>query len=196
MEAVKKQKTTKNHKSRLMKRDLECIAFVETFHIARTSTLATLFYNGNTKIAQRRLAIIAKHNQLKRAQFDAHAEFLYYSKTPTQLSHCLTRTDFIAYLSKEVKKIIDWEFPFECGKVRPDARLRYMNHMGAVKDALLEIQLTGAPDIEKYSDLKRGSDWVSRFETFPKLLIVCDENYAGLGLDIVRYKTTDIAKRR
>ena len=78
-------------------RDLRVIEFLQEFKIARTSTLSNLFYNGNKRVAQRRLKVIYDSKEAKRI---FEGEYIYYSTLPTQYLHALTLTDYVAYLAK------------------------------------------------------------------------------------------------
>jgi hypothetical protein len=169
----------------LTARDLRCISFVERFGVARTSALCRLFYGGNLRVAQRRLTAIVACKALKRARYDARAEYIYYAKTPAHLAHNCALADFLAKLSTSVE-LLEWEPEFRCGNVRADARIRYRSD--DVYDALVEIQLTGKPDLQKYFRLKRSAEWSKWFERFPKLLVVCEKECPTLGLDVVRFQ--------
>ena len=168
----------------LTARDLRCVSFIEQFGVAKTSALCQLFYGGSQRVAQRRLAAIVARRAVKLARYDARAEYIYYAKTPAHLAHSCALTDFLANLSKTVE-ILDWEPEFRCGNVRADARVRYRSR--EVHDALVEVQLTGTPDLQKYCRLKRSAEWSKAFDRFPKLLVVCGSEYPTYGLDVVRF---------
>ena len=154
-------------------RDLRVLEFVSDFKVARTSTIARLFYDNNLRVAQRRLQEMITEKKINRVKED---EYVYYIKTPSQYKHAIAITDYLAYLSRS-HKIADCRAEYKCGNLRSDALVALDE-----KPALIEVQLSGQPDINKYLTLKLSDAWQHDFKTFPPvyLLSECKPNNRGI----------------
>ena len=165
----------------ITKRDMDVVAFVTDFGICRTSTLCNLFY-GNKRVAQRRLTAVHKAKLLRRIQYAQYAEYLYYHKIPDQLHHTLLTSDFIGRMAADPKiQILDAKHTPNFGII-PDAFILYSLD-GIIHRAVLEIQLSGKPNIQKYKE------WRCPFEKMPEIMIVHDYPFDKLNLPIARFGT-------
>lgn len=149
--------------------DLRVIEFLNEFKIARTSTLAQLFYQSQ-RAAQRRLHALAASGKIKRIMA---GEYLYFTKMPKQTLHALTLTDYIRDVSKRAR-IDVMQAEYKCGGVRCDALL-VVN--GIPK--FIEVQLSGPPDTQKYTHLKLSQDWRKHFKVFPEPVYVGGSSYVS-----------------
>jgi len=161
-------------------RDMDVVAFVKEFGICRTSTLCHMFYK-NRKVANRRLKNIANAKLLRRIQYAQYAEYLYYHKVPDQLHHTLLTSDFIGRMAADPRiKILTAKHTPDYGII-PDAYIMYSLD-GVVHRAVLEIQLSGKPNIQKYKD------WRCPFEK-AEIMIVHDYPFDKMNLPIARFGT-------
>jgi hypothetical protein len=161
----------------LTKRDMEVVEFVKDFGICRTSTLQYLFY-GSKRVAQRRLKAIHKANLLKPLKYAEYGECLHYSKIPDQLHHTLMTSDFIGRMASDPKvKILEAKHTPDFNGIVPDAYIMYSLE-GVIHKAVLEIQLSGKPNVQKYKG-----------RPFEEIMIVHDSPFDKINLPIARFGT-------
>jgi hypothetical protein len=159
-------------------RDLRVIEFLTEFKLARTSTIANLFFGGNKRVAQRRLKVLSDSKEIKRI---FEGEYIYYSTLPTQYLHALTLTDYIAFLAKKYNVDLSTsKAEYMCGKTRADALLTLNG-----RPCFIEVQLTDMADIKKYVNLKVSGEWEKTFSVFPSIRILGNAPQSNrLGIDI------------
>lgn len=162
-------------------RDLQVIEFVNAFKLARTSTIARLYYGDNMPIAQRRLAAITAEKKVQRVM---GSEYIYYTKMPKHFAHSLAVTDYLCYLSK-AHKIRDMRAEYKCGCVKADALVLLDE-----RPTFIEVQLTGQPDMVKYLSLRVSKEWQDYFDQFPPVRLLSDRPPKNCGIQV----TTDQLK--
>lgn len=150
----------------ITKRDAQVINFISDYKVARTSTIASLFYT-SYQVAARRLVALVSSGELQRERDGWSAEYVYYIKKPKQIRHALTVTDFYCALSKQTK-IAKFIIEPKLGNVRPDAVVGFSVN-GINRLALLEVELSNKGfDSAKYARF----DWQKYFPVRPELFII------------------------
>jgi hypothetical protein len=148
-------------------RDEDLIDFLESFKIARSSTLIKLFYP-SLRVGQRRLQVLTKDGYIKRCRNINTEEYRYYLKKPKQEVHSCLVSDFYLYL-KERFEVSQFKIEPQYANIRPDAAFIYgqngKNYIGVLE---VEISKKGF-DIEKYRQWKSSGDYTLKFPTFPEV---------------------------
>ena len=123
----------------MTKRDSEVLDFLREYKVATTSILQYFFYP-SLDVARRRLYILYKDKQVKRARDNINNEYIYFVKKPIQLKHSLE----IINTFKELDKKYDikyFKIEKSIGSIRPDAIFGYIEN-GKQKIGMLEIELS------------------------------------------------------
>lgn len=160
----------------ITKRDRTVIEWLEKFGVAKTDTIAEIFYP-NIKVARRRLKAIYDANLLKREREHFTSQYYYYTKKPQQLYHKILLTDFYKDLNKKVN-IKLFENEYVCEDIRADGLVAYeINNETYI--AFVEIQISNQPlDIAKYDRLYRSGKYKLHFKTnnFPLVIAITNKN--------------------
>ena len=154
-------------------RDMRVLEFINAFKLARTSTLARLFYDDNLPIAQRRLTAMATEKKVQRVK---GSEYIYYTKMPKHFNHSLAVTDYLCYLSRE-HDVREMRAEYKCGNVIADALIALNG-----KVTFVEVQLTGQPDLLKYLTLRVNKEWQNHFEQFPEVRLLSERPPKNCGI--------------
>ena len=156
-------------------RDLQVLEFVNAFKLARTVTIARLYYGDNLRVAQRRLQAMYDENKLQRVK---DKELIYYARMPKQINHALAVTDYLAYLSRS-HELRDYRAEYKCGNVKADALVSLDG-----RPTFVEVQLTGQPDMIKYLSLRVSKEWQDYFEHFPEVRLMSDKTPKNVGIAV------------
>ncbi len=161
-------------------RDKKVMDFLNTFHIARTSTIEELFYP-SSRVARNRLNELYSHKEIKRERDGPGAEYVWYIKKPKQFLHSLALTDFYRDLSRKHSVTQFAKEPPILG-IRPDALIKFDNI-----PAFVEIELSHKPlDVGKYERLKQGGEYKNYFTRFPPIILISDKKPPKSALEIIR----------
>lgn len=157
-------------------RDVKVLEFLTDFKIARTTSIATLFFENRIRVAQRRLQRMEKDRLIKHVNENG---YVYYTDLPKQYIHSIALTDYIAHLSK-VHKIENMKHEYKHGSIRVDALVTLDG-----SPTFIEMQLSGAPDVGKFLKYKVSKEWEKEFTKFPNIRIVGNPPPQNYGLNIV-----------
>lgn len=156
-------------------RDMRVLEFINAFKLARTSTIAKMFYDGNLRVAQRRLQAMYDEKKTSRVK---EGEFIYYTRMPKHFDHSLAVTDYLCFLSQE-HEVREMRAEYKCGNVKADALIALDG-----KPAFVEVQLTGQPDMIKYLSLRVSKEWQDYFEVFPEVRLLSDRQPKNCGIQV------------
>lgn len=167
-------------------RDIQVVEFLDRFKIAKTSTIAALFYP-SLLVAQKRLKVMYEDKQAKRARDNITSEYFYYINKPKQLRHSLLLTDFYREFNKVVE-IVDFKNEVTIDKLRADGLVAYKKN-GKGYIAFVEVQISNTPlDLKKYQVLLKSEEYKRYFPVFPKIIAVTNKNIPGSELDIIQIR--------
>jgi hypothetical protein len=164
-------------------RDAKAIQFINDFGIVGVSQLASTIYAGKksaSRIARRRLHILAEHHLVSRLRLGQNSEYYYYTgkKPPERRLHHLRLVDVYIALQKLGGEIKEWKREPDWGTLRPDAYCKYELNFARPHFAI-EIENNSNPfDQHKYEadwqDQQKAAPTVRRFKSYPKILIVSE----------------------
>lgn len=166
-------------------RDKNVLEFISTFHVAKTMTLAELFYP-SLRYAQHRLKQMYDNKLLKRDRDHFTSQYYYYIKKPKQLRHRLIVTDFYLALNRiaTIEKFTPEFTVFE--GIRPDAFIAYI-YKGKPNIAFLEVELSNNGfDIWKYEKLYKSDIWKKYFPVFPTIIGITNKSISKTFLSVIQ----------
>ncbi len=159
----------------LTERDEKIIEFLNTFKVATTSTIATIFFNSSKRPCTRRLKHLREHGFIKSSQeFVCLEQIHYINKKPTQLKHSTIVTNFISKLYENNVEILKCKSEFKIGNVRCDLLVVFRLNNNVVI-YFVEVCNTKPFDINKYINLYKSNKWKEYFPVFPKILSISDK---------------------
>lgn len=156
-------------------RDQQIISYLETFKVATTSTLVSLFFSCYRYGAER-LALLAKRGDVTRARClgDSYDYVYYLGRRPKQLIHSLLLTEFHRELST-IARVIKIVPEYTCGHVRADGFVAF-ELRGQKMIAFVEVQTRNQGlDTAKYRQLLLSGDWKGHFPVFPLVIGVTNQ---------------------
>ena len=175
-------------------RDMDVINFLDDFKVARTSTIASLFYP-SLRVAQKRLETLADYEEVNRARDNINSEYVYYLKKPKQLRHSLILTDFYRELAKSVT-IIGFRSEVTIEHLRADGLVGFVKN-GKSHAAFIEVQLANTPlDIGKYEKLYHSGAYKRYFESFPLIFAVTNKQTPKTFLRVIPIRIEQIIKQK
>jgi len=156
------------------KDDKKVLNFIDQFKIAKTNTIAELFYS-SLRYGQQRLKLLYESKLLKRDRDPFTGQYFYYNKKPIQLRHSLLLTNFYREINKlgRVERFENEFMHFE--GIRPDGFLAVEFPDKRKEIYFVETELSNKPDIEKYEILYKSNQWKNILPKFPAVIFVTDK---------------------
>jgi len=156
----------------LTTRDMQVVEFLKTNKAASTETIAEIMFP-SLSACQKRLKVLFVTKNLKRVRCHLNAQYVYYTKLPSQFRHSLLVTDFYRELHKKCE-IINYKIEPVLGDIRPDALVAY-KYKGRSYLALLEVEISHKGfDYGKYDRFYSSGVYKSFFPVMPTIFIVGD----------------------
>jgi hypothetical protein len=167
----------------ITKRDRQVLNYLTEYKCAHTSTLA-MFYP-SIQVARRRLKILCRSHEIKRARDNINKEYIYFISKPKQLRHSVLLTDFLREFSG-VATIESCKTEVAIGNLRSDALIGYREH-GKRYLAFVEVQISNsALDVQKYEKLYYSKEWEKKLPQFPVIFAITDKKIPETTLKVIR----------
>lgn len=157
----------------LTTRDLRIINFLEDYKVARTSTIAEMFFP-SLNACYNRLQVIHNQKALRRTRDEITSEFVYYKRSlPKQIRHSLMVTDFYRELHKKCE-VLSFKVEPVMGDIRPDAIFSYRYHT-KIYVGLLEVEISHKGfNSNKYEKFYSSNNYKSFLPVMPTVFVVGD----------------------
>lgn len=178
----------------MTERDREVLEFIANVEVATTSHIQEFIFKDVTKtVVSRRLNTLVDYSYLKRARVkELNNAFVYYSlKKPNNLIHELIATQLYIRLNQAGYKVTRFLRNKKIGSVIPDVVILIEDDLGNEELLFVEIQRGFNPIfkcLDKYETLLKSGDYRILTDTFPRILLVTDQNYNK------RYKNFKVLK--
>lgn len=179
-------------------RDQNIKDFLVKFKVAKTSTIAELFFP-SIRMAQYRLKTLCKdYKEINRYREHISDEYVYYvGKKPKHPKHPLLLTDFYRELHKIATIKPDYFIPeYRIEHLIADGLVGY-NYQGENYFACIEVQTRNEEvDLDKYKKLYTSKRYLKYFPTFPQIIVITDPPIrAKTDFPVIQLKTKiDISK--
>lgn len=154
-------------------RDFDIINFLDDYKVARTSTIAEIFFPSK-HACYKRLQVIYKEKAIKKIRDDVINEYTYYkNKPPKNLRHSIMVTDFYRELHKK-SEVVSFKIEPVMGDIRPDAVFGYKYH-GRNFIGLLEVEISHKGfNSNKYERFYSSESYKNYLPVMPTVFIVGD----------------------
>lgn len=163
-------------------RDKNTLQFIHDMKVVTSDIVSPLFYEGNLRVAQRRLQIMAENYKdigLKRSRDGWTDKYIYYFEKPKQVRHSLLLVEFYKniFLMNGVKILKFLKEPTWFDGLRPDGFIAFTDtRINKNYIAFLEIQICNKPlDTQKYRKLYLSEEYKKYFPTFPVLIAITNK---------------------
>jgi hypothetical protein len=154
-------------------RDIDIVEFLDEYKVARTSTLAEIFFP-SIHSCYNRLSVLSENRLLHRSRDFITNEFIYHKKKlPKQLTHSLLVSDFYRELHKRCK-VISFKIEVTMDNMRPDAVFGYSigdkNYFG-----ILEVEISHKGfNYGKYERFYSSEAYKTYLPVMPVIFVVGD----------------------
>ena len=174
---------------KLNDRDMKVINFVKEFKAVSASTIARLYFP-SLATAERRLRKLVDNKKLYRSRDNILSEYIYYTKKPTNIKHCLKIAEVYSLLTTNndiqlIKYKREYEIKYRNKSLRADL-MAVIKSNGKLLPVLIEIDLTKAYN-NKYTEYINSKHYQQLFPIVPKIIVISNRT-PKTTIDISWYK--------
>jgi hypothetical protein len=174
-------------------RDSAIVNFLSDCKVARTSTIAEIFFP-SPHACYKRLQVLYKNKKVKRTRDFVSCEYVYHYKKnlPQQLTHSLLVTDFYRELHRKCE-VLSFKIEPVMDNIRPDAVFGYKFH-GKPYMGLLEVEISNKGfNSGKYEKFYSSGDYKKFLPVMPTIFVVGNKEKIKLPKDSkVNYNVIDL----